>query len=189
VVDWEREDEVGECAMADDGDVANLVAAVNAAKASQRAPAGGAFLIDEYGRVLVPASDGAGSSVYVAGECRGPMRFQNPFSPGATFDLFDDSGLQTGDAWDRPYLGMRYQLSKFDEVYFWHEDDTGGEKLLPPAQDADLIARVREIRPYGAVRFLLGPGGVVITKVPPLWSARYVGRVDLGTWFAKEDLD
>jgi len=58
---------------------------------------------------------------------------------------------------------------------------------LPPAQDSSLVAKLREL-PYGPVRFLAGVGGVVITKVPPLWEPRYVGRLELRTWFAKEVL-
>jgi hypothetical protein len=189
VVEWPRDDGIGTCAMVAESDVQELVDAVNAAKAAQGGPPGGAFLVDEYGRVLVPAGDGAGAAVYVAGECRGVLRFEDPFTPGATFDLYDDSDLEPGDHWDRPYLGIRYQLSRFDELYFWLEGSTGAGKITPPLQDAGLVANLRRVRPYGAVRFLVGPGGVAITKVPPLWDARYVGRVDLDTWFQKEELE
>jgi hypothetical protein len=187
-VDWVRGADTGICAMVEQGDVAELAEAVSAGKAAQGGSSGGAFLIDEYGRVLVPASDSVGARVFVVGECSGPLRFEDPFAPGTTFDLFDDGGLEVGDAWERPYLGIRYQLSRYDELYFWLEDRSGAGKVAPPAQDPTLIANIRRIRPRGAVRFLVGPGGLAITKVPPLWEPRYVGRVDLRFWFEKEDL-
>jgi hypothetical protein len=188
-VDWVRGDETGVCAMVEEGDAGRLVEAVNTGKAAQGGSFGGAFLIDEYGRVLVPASDGAGVGVFVVGECDGPLRFENPFVSGAVFDLFDDEKLELGDPWDRPYLGIRYQLSRWDELYFWLEDAAGASKIAPPAQDPTLIANIRRLRPTGPVRFLVGPGGVVITKAPPLWQPRYVGRLDRRMWFEKEELE
>jgi hypothetical protein len=174
--------------MLADGDAQVLADAVNAGKKSLGGGSGGAFLIDEYGRVLVPAHDGAHAAVVVAAECSGPLRFHNAFVPGTTFDLYDDRELASGDEWNRPYLGLRHNLNARGELYFWHEDDSGGRTVYPPAQDDKLIAALRALRPYGAARFLVGPGGVVITKVPPNWTPRYVGRVDLDTWFPKEVL-
>jgi hypothetical protein len=188
VVDWAVDDEIGHCAMVDQGDVGALAAAVNAGKAALRSRPGGSFLIDEYGRVLVPAHDGERSAVVVVAKCSGPLRFHDAFAPGTTFDLYDDRGLQCGDEWNRPYLGLRYNLSARGRLYFWHEDESGGRMIYPPAQDDALIAALRHLRPYGAVRFLVGPGGVVVTKLPPAWTPCYVGRVDLTTWFEKEAL-
>jgi hypothetical protein len=174
--------------MVNGASAAALAESVNAGKVAQGSGPGGAFLVDEYGRVLVPSTDGPGSGVYVVGECSGPLQFHNAFDGGAVFDLYDDAGLDVGDPWDRPYVGTQYQLSKYDELYFWDEGVAGAQKLIPPAQDGSLVAQLRRIRPYGAVRFLLAPGGVVITKAPPLWEARYAGRLSLSTWFPKEAL-
>jgi hypothetical protein len=188
VVDWLLGDETGHCPMVDDDDAPALAAAVNAGKAALHAGLGGAFLIDEYGRVLVPAHDGKRASVVVVAECSGPLRFENAFQPGTVFDLYDDQGLESGDPWERPYVGLRHNLSRRDELYFWHEDAQGAQMLYPPSQDAALIASLRQLRPYGPVRFLAGPGGVVITKLPPAWEPCYVGRIDLAGWFPKEKL-
>jgi hypothetical protein len=188
VVEWERAEGTGTCRMVDGPYVEFLAQAVNDGKAAQGAPPGGAFLIDEYGRVLVPARDGAAASVFVVGECTGSLRFHDPFSPGAVIDLYADDGLRVGDPWDRPYLGMRYQLSARNEIYHWNEDEAGAAKVVPPAQDPMMIASLRTVRPYGAVRFLVGPGGIVLTKLPPAWEPTYVGRLDLRTWFPKEQL-
>jgi hypothetical protein len=174
--------------MVDEGDADALADSVNEAKSAQGVPPGGAFLLDEFGRVLVPVTGRNGAGVYIAGECSGPFRFRSPFSRRTVIDLYDDGGLNTGDAWHRPYVGIQYQLSKQGELYFWKEDRRGARKLLPPAQDEKLIAQLRTLRPHGPVRFLMGPGGVVFTKVPPSWEVRYVGRIDFATWFRKEDL-
>jgi hypothetical protein len=174
--------------MVEGPQVRALATAVSGVKLAQGAGPGGSFLIDEYGRVLVPASEGSGVSVFVVGECSGPLRFENPFRPGSILDLYDDKGLKLGDPWKRPYVGMQYQLSKHDELYFWATDTAGSTKQTPRAQDATLIASLRSLRPWGAVRYLVCPGGVVITKVPPLWEPRYAGRVDLATWFPKEEV-
>jgi hypothetical protein len=188
VVDWGIDDEIGECEMTDDGDVRLLATAVNAGKAALGAAPGGSFLIDEHGRVLVPAHEGGHATVVVAAECSGPLRFHDPFSGGAVFDLYDDRDLHCGDDWDRPYLGLRHNLSARGWMYFWEEDSAGGRMVYPPSQDDSFISALRELRPYGAVRFLVGPAGVAITKVPPTWKPCYVGRVDLATWFPKEAL-
>jgi hypothetical protein len=173
------------------GTAAAVAAAVNDGKAALGGAPGGVFLVDEYGRVLVPSSGGAAGGVAVVGECTGPMCFENPFD-GGDFDLYDDTRLRGGDVWDRPYVGVQYQLSKQDELYFWDESFAGALKLTPPGQDSGLVEKLRRIRPYGAVRFLLGPGGVAITKVQTgaySWEPRYVGRLDLRTWFPKEVLE
>lgn len=188
VVEWPRDDEVAACHMVGEGDVAALAQAVNAGKRALGTGPGGAFLLDEYGRVLVPASDATGVSVVVVGECAGPLRFHNAFAPGEVFDLYDDSGLVLGDPWDRPYVGLQHQLSRYSELYFWEQDSDGARRLEPPRQDIRLIRALRVLRPHGPVRFLVGMDGVVITKVEPHWEPRYVGRVDLATWFPKEVL-
>jgi len=106
VVEWRIGDETASCAMVDEGHVAVLVGAVNAGKSNLGAPSGGAFLIDEYGRVLVPASDRDRLHVTVVAECTGPLRFHDVFSAGEPFDLYDDRGLRCGDPWNRPCVGL-----------------------------------------------------------------------------------
>ena len=186
VVDWAIQDEKATCPMVDGSDVDVLVDAVNNGKAALGGGPGGGFLLDEHGRVLVPPQDTRRGRVVVVGECSGPLRFHNSFKPGDIFDLYDDHGLTCGDPWDRPYIGVPHNLSAYGELYFWQEDTAGGHVVPPPVQDTRLRAALRALRPYGAVRFLVGPGGVAITKVPPRWEPRYVTRVDLTKWYPKE---
>lgn len=182
-----RGTETGTCPMLDDGDVPALVAAVNAGKAALGATPGGAFLIDEYGCVLVPASTRSGT-VVVVGECSGPLRFLDPFASDEVFDLYDTRNLACGAPWHRPYIGIRHNLSAGGAIYFWDGGPDGARALRPSAQDRALVAALRRIRPSGAVRFIVGPGGVVLTKIPPAWEPRYVGRIDPAKWFPKEEL-
>ena len=153
---------------------------------------GGAFMINEFGQVLVPSPLGDGR-VAVVGECRGPLVFQNEFNTGTLIDLTDDQTLKPGDAWARPYFGLRYNLSATSEIYFWKEDYTGGRKVSPPHQDYSLVETIRSLRPRGPVRFVVTCGGLVITKIPvgswteSRWEPRFVGRLNYTHWYPKED--
>jgi hypothetical protein len=188
VIDWARGEDVARCSMVDEGDVRQLVTGVNAGKGMLGARPGGAFLVNEHGQVLVPADDGWDRRVVIVGECSGPFVFKNPFKPGEVFDQADHADLRPGDAWERPYVGIPHNLSGGDELYFQAEDERGRWVMHPPSQDQALVRALRLVRPYGPVRFLVGVGGLVLTKVEvrSRWQPRYVGRVDLKKWFAKE---
>ena len=169
-----------------------LASAVNAGKRFLNGKRGGSFLITEYGRILVPASRPGDTRVAVVGECSGPLEFTDSVSGSGTFDLADDGAPSAGAVWDRPYVGVPYQLSKRSELYFWHETDDGASKCLPTAQDPELIGKLRSLRGSGAVRLVAVYGGFVLTKVPvgdwkkPRWESRYVGRINFNQWFPKE---
>ena len=112
-------------------------------------------------------------------------------------DLSEDSGLSGGDIWLRPYIGLSYNLHKSgQQIYYWFEDHDGGHKQLPTAQDYDLIRSIRKVRRTGAIRFIVNPWGIVLTKVPPYqqewlpeenFDAVYVGRINFNFWFEKEN--
>ena len=55
---------------------------------------------------------------------------------------------------------------------------------------------LRSVRPFGAVRFIVNPERVVLTKRPPRgewqasdesWEPVYVGRLNLQEWFEREE--
>jgi len=190
VVEWGVDGLVGECPMVDSPGVQALVSAVSAGKAFLGGGGGGAFLIDEYGQVLVPASNDA--RVAIVGEWSGPLEFLDVLAGNGVIDLADDTGLEPGDAWTGPYVGVPHNLSGRSEIYFWRETASGSGKLLPRHQDDALVRALRGLRPHGAIRFLPVYGGFVLTKVPigvwpdQRWEARYVGRIDFTRWFAKE---
>ena len=193
VVDWFLDGMTGECPMVESAAAEALASAVNSGKALLGGGAGGAFLLNEYGQILVPASSPNDARVAIVGECTGPLEFVNVFEDDdVVIDLADDEDLRAGDVWERPYVGMPHNLSRKSEVYFWNEDESGGEKLLPDGQDETLISALRKLRGYVAVRFLAMYGGFVLTKVPvgswptERWEPRYVGRIDFRYWYSKE---
>lgn len=191
LVEWAIEDEVAQCPMADVDHVESLAAAVNDGKRLLGGSLGGAFLVNEYGQVLVSSPSGDGN-VALVGECAGTMAFHDSFAAGDLFDLTCDQGLTLGDAWDLPYLGMPHNLSRTNELYFWHERQAGGRKATPPVQDRSLIDALRTLRPQGPIRFVVTYGGLVLTKVPvgdwrnPRWEPRFVGHIDYRRWYQKE---
>jgi hypothetical protein len=190
-VDWAVDDEVAHCPMVECDGAAELAAAVNAGKRLVGGSLGGAFLVNEYAQVLVPAATGD-HRVAVVGECDGPFEFWDMFDGDTTFDLSDDDGLELGDSWELPYLGVPHNLSARGEIYFKLLDESGITPLPAPSQDDELIDALRTLRPYGPVRFVVAYGGLVLTKVPvgrgssQRWEPRYVGRLDYERWYPKE---
>lgn len=193
---WDRAEGRGRCWMVESEAAYALADAVNAAKRELGGSGGGSFLINEHGQVLVPAP-GGGGDVLLAGEIAGDLEFENPFLSGATFSLADDARLCVGDSWDRPYVGMWYNLAKYGQVYRMRMAASAQMKELPARQDSSLVRNLRSIRPYGAVRFIVNPHGIVLTKAPPdgdaetlceeeSWTTAYAGRIDPTRWFAKE---
>src|SRR5215831_2474358 len=60
VLDWETDGAIATCRALECAAAADLVAAVGQAKRHLGGNGAGAFLINEFGKVLVPASDGGG---------------------------------------------------------------------------------------------------------------------------------
>ncbi len=90
---------------------------------------------------------------------------------------------------------MRYNLTAGGEAEFTWGGLAGPEWQNPPVQDRDLIRKLRKIRRHGAVRFIVNPYGLVLTKEPSgefdfsedKWEPVYVGRIDYTKWFEKEE--
>lgn len=193
VVFWETEDGTGTCAACDCDAASQLADAVEAAKQKAGGNGGGAFIINEYGQVLVPASDGSGRR-FLAGELNGQLLFENPFEEDAFIDLGDDSDLQPGDPWKLPYVGFPFNLNQRSNIYFYNVDEEGGQAIYPDNQDRSLIEAFRSVRRTGAVRFIVNPFGLVLTKCPisddrspqDQWQPVYIGKIDIKKWFEKE---
>jgi hypothetical protein len=172
--------------MVPGGDIDELIAAVQAGKRALGARDGGSFLINEFGQLLVPATEEEVTRVVQVGDCDGPVVFDNPFAPGTTFDLTDTRGLKPGDPWERPYVGLIYNLTEGNEICFKQTDASGSRYVYAPVDDPKLVRTLRALRPGGWLRFIVGAGGIVLTKVEPDWQAHYVGRVNPAAWFRKE---
>jgi hypothetical protein len=193
VLVWETDAGVATCRAIECTAAAGLVNAVTQAKRYVGGEGGGSFLINEYGKVLVPASDGGGRR-FLAGRLSGRLLFQNPFLPAQPIDLGDDEGMKNGDPWNLPYIGIPYHLHRSGSIYFYQQDGFGGRSIYPPQQDFELIQAIRKLRPYGPVRFVVTPGGLVLTKVPSgrralpedSWQPVFVGAINPKVWFEEE---
>ena len=189
VIEWVTAEGIITCIAVGEQEVAGLVDVVNRAKKQMYGNYGGSFVINEFGQVIVPSSAGDGTRLLV-GETEGTLLFDNPLA-GGILDLSDDAGLNTGDHWDRPYIGMRYNLTRGSSIYFWK-----GEGEYLPHVDDGLINKLRAVRRTGAVRFIVNPYGIVLVKAPQGefrsaeeedWQPIYVGRITPNRWFAKEE--
>lgn len=189
---WYCDDSKYTCLALEDSDVRQLAKAVAEGKLSLGGNGGGSFHINEFGQILVPASDGSGNRVIV-GEWHGKLLFENPGN-GQTIDLSDDKNLECGDKWQLPYLGMKYQLHRNSRIYFYRMNEEGGQVEYAKHQDQALVKKLRSIRRSGPTRFVVNPFGIVLTRRPAgknwsageEWESLYVGRLNPKKWFKKE---
>ena len=174
-----------------------LAAAVVEGKRHMGDAGGGSFVINEFGQVIVPSSKGDGNRVIV-GEVSGGLLLENPLAdtpPERWIRLWNTDGLMPGDPWELPYVGAQYNLNGRSKIYCYRTTDDGGSSEFPVSQDEQLIQAFRKIRRTGAVRFVVNPYGVVLTKRPAgsswseneIWEPVYVGRINYKKWFNKEN--
>jgi hypothetical protein len=188
-VEWNDPPHTASCWAKEEGDIPRLAEAVSRVKEQMTGYGGGGFQINEYGQVIVPIATSAAR--YLVGEVEGRLALVNPLGKPPVFDLWDDRGLRPGSPWDRPYIGIEYHLSRWDQLYFWRVGAASEAKEVPPTQDKELIDRIRTVRPWGGVKFRVNEYEIVLTKAPPKsvdgpWRPVYVGRIDPGKWFPKE---
>ncbi len=175
-----------------DCDVAReLVDIVNSAKKKLSYSEGGSFVINEFGQIIVPSTKGNRERLYV-GDLVGILEFENP----ETKEIFDfgDDGLNVGDRWNRPYLGMKFKLSfyypgNYPTISAYKDvNEDEQEEIFPQEQDEELIENLIKIRgSRKGCRFIVNHQGVVLTKVEPNWKPVYVGHINYRKWFKKEE--
>jgi hypothetical protein len=190
---WKTDEGVATCPAVNCAATVKLVEAVSQAKRHAGGEGGGSFLINEYGQVLVPATEGGGRR-FLVGRLKGTILFENLLVPGETIDLGDAELLENGDPWELPYVGIPYHLHRRGNIYFYRHDESGGRTMYPPRQDHELIRAIRNVRPYGPVRILVNPAGLVLTKVPSGahpqseddWQPVFVGSINPNLWFEEE---
>ena len=191
-IKWEQDCGRGTCVALDSAAVKQLAQSVNVAKIAMGGSGGGSFVITEFGKVIVPASKG-GLRMLVGG-IAGKLLFADPFKDDEVIDLSDHTGMQCGEVFVLPYVGMPFNLSKRSQIYFYKIDSDGGDSVFPPTQDQELIAALRRVRRSGPVKFIVNPYGIVATKKPmntdwekeEKWTPVYVGKVNFNHWFAQE---
>jgi hypothetical protein len=163
-----------------------LVAMVNEVKESVNGTPGGPFLINEHSQVLVPSSDG---TWYCAGLYTEILSFDldgEIISPAAP------SGLEPGDDWPGPRVGMSYTLAAGGEdIYLKYEsapqrikqdylsDHCGKDKARFLAERLAEVKGKEGGRIYiNEAREFFAPKGDVPT--PPYL---YLGPLDDESWF------
>jgi len=187
-VRWRDGRDSFDCPVESTPAIRRLAKAVNAIKVRECGLAGGSFVINEFGQVICPIQNSR--KRFLIGEARGRLWFVDPSDGESLISIGDDEELICGDEWNRPYIGMQFQLHAGNHIYYWHQDHEGGRSVKPPRQDRELIERFRAIRPYGAVRFIVNHHGIVVTKAHVKgnrWQAMYVGRINYSRWFEREE--
>ena len=193
VLIWETDAGAATCRAIDCAAAVGLVDSVARIKRCFGGGGGGSFVINEYGKVLVPASDGGGHR-FLAGRLDGRLLFENPLRAAEPIDLGNHEMFGNGDPWRLPYIGIPYHLHRRSRIYFYQQDESGGRSIYPPQQDFELICAIRKLRPYGPVRILVTPSGLVLTKLPPnsrtlsedRWEPVFVGAINPEIWFEEE---
>lgn len=164
--------------------VRQLASAVNLAKEAQVGVPGGAFQINEFGQVICPT--GHGSDRYWVGTVAGVPQFHDPRDGAKPFTLQEPAASAAGKPWERPYIGMKFNLDANDSIYFQQDDGDTRTKLRLSKADPALVRRLRQVRGDGAgLRFVVNLHGVVLTKIEPGSQPVFVGHVDHCQWFSK----
>ena len=190
VVEWDRSEGRSICTACDCNSIEELVKAVNKVKVRISGEEGGAFVINEFGQVIVPSIWGNGER-FLVGEVEGVLLFEDPY--GGDIDLSDDAGLQSGELWEKPYIGVKYNLRGDSNICYY--DNRLGSTEFPPEQDRELIRKLRKVRRNGPAAFIVNQYGLVLTKIPEgeyredddKWVPVYVGRINYNLWFRKEE--
>lgn len=146
---------------------------------------GGSFIINDYKQVIVPSSDGDSRRVIV-GKITGDIKFHRE---NIIFDLKSTKEMRLGTIWDKPYIGIPFNLSLKNKIYFQRESEDGVKIDYLSNNYEELIINLRKIRPYGPVRFIVNPYGVVLTKInmSNIWKSVFVQKLDYEKWFPMEE--
>lgn len=182
-IKWYRSDvEILECIAAPDPAIEAMGQAINALKQEVAGSPGGAFQINEYGQVLVPASSRAVR--YWVGTLKGVPTFVEPTTDRAEIRLDGDGNHSIGSPWSLPYLGMPYVMPADGRYFFWRNTDDGKMKIRPPVYDEQLVQAFQRVR-GGSGRFIVNPHGLVLTKREADEQAVFVYKLDLTKWYPK----
>ncbi|MBC9820511.1 hypothetical protein [Terrabacter sp. MAHUQ-38] len=173
-------------ATADHSDLADMV---NAVKMVLNGVPGGPFYINEWGDVLVKGGDGR--SCYWAGHYDERLEFKT--EDGVVVSPSAPDGLQPGDAWPGPHVGIRYVLEagaqdvKYERVVSERRvaivhlsDEVGG----PAARET--AARISAVKGASGGRFYINEAGEMFGPVSSNDYAHflYIGHLEASRWFA-----
>jgi hypothetical protein len=162
-----------------------LVRMVNDVKNAMRSTPGGAFYINEFHDVLVPADDGG---VYYAGSYSGTLEFRDGplvVSPKAP------DGLKPGDAWPGPHVGIRYTLmaGAQDIRYELREGkrslDVHLSDEVGPSAALALAKRLGSVKGASGGRMYINERMEFFAPVDDAYL--YLGNLEDDRWFAAPD--
>ncbi len=175
---WDQDDYNLTCWARDNPYVREMSRTIAYTQRQEQGSSGGRFIIDEYGRVIIPNYRANPMSVGTV-DCRNII-FNNPLT-NLPIDLSNDTGLMLGDVWDRPYIGVVYRFGTDHRIRF----ENNYRIEFPTHQDQQLIERLRSLRPRGG-QFLVNPHGIVITQIEKGsgYVPTYVGRINKQYWFS-----
>lgn len=191
IIEHTAGEETGLCLACETNNLQPFIESINSVKKTYTGKRGGAFQINEYGQVLVPIYDSYYNmqKVFLVGEVTGTLLFKSPIT-NEIIDLSNDEGLKLGSIWDKPYIGIPYNLSQRNKIY--HKNRNG--IVRPLFEDKELIKKIRMLRRWGPVRFIVNPHGIVLMKntsseydpdIDENWIPYYVGRINYDQWFLK----
>ena len=197
-VQWNDIDEDGlkfQCPFIMDEAATELISAVNRCKSiySYNNSNGGGFSINEHGLVIVPISSGGNEFIVpkLIGIWQGRILFEDPYDDDIHLSL-DPDNFTTGDDWNLPYLGMKYNLSANNKIYFSFRNEEGQKYIsLPDSIDAKyLIKALRQIRPGRVpMTFLVNNNHAVIAKANNGdWTPKFVCKLDINNWYTADQI-
>jgi hypothetical protein len=174
-----------------------LVNMVNDVKRSQGNPPNGAFYINEYKQVIVPAVGTA--DYFLAGVYDKPLRFQfeEKVLSGEAVDL-EGNPLSPGDRWVGPHPGIPYTLAaSAKDVRFTMcprpnvEKDVKLSKAIGAERAQAVAAKIAAVKGYGGGRFFVNEFLSIFAPMQESgeWIYTYVGKLDLGEWFPMPHAD
>ena len=166
---------------------------VNVVKIETTGNPGGAFYINEYKQVIVPASDGSGK-YYLAGEYSIPLEFifEGNIISGNALD-YNGQSLSPGDVWAGPHAGIPYVLSAAKK------DVTYEEEVRPNVtRKHELSQHIGKDQAFTVVRPLLAnkPSGgrIYVNEYCQVFAPCegtngfnyiFMGSISLAHWFPK----
>ncbi|HUT59582.1 MAG TPA: hypothetical protein VNA25_17165 [Phycisphaerae bacterium] len=173
-----------------------LLAMVNRVKVEANGAPGGAFYINEYRQVIVPATDGNTDAYFYAGEYHKDLEFlfEGKVVSGRAVAL-DGLVLQPGDTWEGVHPGIPYVLKAGGkDISFKHPirpNVTREEKLSRYAGAGpalNLAHRIRMVKGFEGGRFYVNERREVFapTNEQTGLSYVYIGRLAASDpWFPK----
>ena len=162
----------------------DLVAMVNAVKLEYNGREGGAFYINEYLDVLVPATDGG---CYFAGTYQAHLEFD---FDGQTISPKASPGLQPGEPWSGPHVGIRYTLKAGGRDIGYETKPSPNivrKELLSDYHGEDAAAalsmRLARVKGEAGGRIYLNECGSFFAPPASQGEYLYLGDLDDDLWF------